>query len=116
MPERTDSWKRDSGQATVEFVALIPVLLMLGWSVWQAALAGLTAEKAARTAHEAARAQAIGGAPAKSADRLLRKRFAQSAKITRTGTKVTVKLEVPSVIPGLHLGTVSATAAFPRQS
>lgn len=116
MPTSTSLRSRESGQATVEFLAVVPLVFLLGWGVWQAALAGITAERAARIAHNAARAQAVGGAPANEVKRLLPKSLARSARITQTDSKVTVRLRVPSVIPGLQLGTVSATAAFPRQT
>ena len=49
-----------SGQAAVEFVAVLPVLLALLAGVWQVALLGHASWSAAAAARAAARAHALG--------------------------------------------------------
>ncbi len=106
----------DNAQASVELLAAIPIILVLGCSVWQAALAGITAERAAHAARVAARAVAVGGKARKAISRVLPADVAQSARISAKSNVVTVRLPVPTVIPGLSLGDVSAAARFPEQS
>ena len=107
--------KRDVGQASVELLALVPLVVLLGWGVWQVALTGLTAGRAAHAARIGSRAAALG-ADAKEA---IRKALPQSmpslTRLKSDAGKVTVSLRVPSVIPGLKLGSVTASASFPRQ-
>jgi hypothetical protein len=52
--------RAQSGQASVELVAMVPFVLLIGAVVWQLALAGHTAWLAANAARAAARADAVG--------------------------------------------------------
>jgi hypothetical protein len=61
---------RERGQATVEFVAMLPVVLLVGVVAWQLAVAGHTTWLTANAARAAARADTVGrsaGAAARSA-------------------------------------------------
>jgi hypothetical protein len=49
-----------TGQASIELVAMVPVVLLVGAVVWQLALAGQTAWLTANAARVAARADAVG--------------------------------------------------------
>jgi hypothetical protein len=51
---------RDDGQAAVELVAVVPVLLVVGLVVWQLVLVGHGAWLAAHAARAAARADLVG--------------------------------------------------------
>jgi hypothetical protein len=48
------------GQASVEFVAMVPFVLLIGAVVWQLTLAGHTAWLTANAARAAARADTVG--------------------------------------------------------
>ena len=57
----------EAGQATVELVALLPVLVALLAGLWQAALAGNAFWAATTAASAAARAHAVGADPGQAA-------------------------------------------------
>jgi hypothetical protein len=52
--------RAQSGQASVELVAMVPFVLLIGAVVWQLALAGHTAWLTANAARTAARADVVG--------------------------------------------------------
>jgi Flp pilus assembly protein TadG len=106
-----------NGQAAVELVAVLPLLVALLAGVWQVALLGHASWSAAAAARAAARAHAVGSDPRAAArahlplvlERGLRVRAAES------GGGVTVTVRVPSVIGGAGVGRVSAQSAFAAQ-
>src|SRR5881275_2170782 len=53
----------ESGQASVEFVALLPLVAVIGFALWQAMVAGEAALLAGSSARAAARAGAVGADP-----------------------------------------------------
>jgi hypothetical protein len=64
------SFAGERGQASVELVAALPAILLIGALTWQLALAGHAAWLTANAARTAARAEAVGesgGAAARSA-------------------------------------------------
>jgi len=106
-----------SGQAAVELLAVLPVLIALLVGVWQVALVGHASWSAGAAARAAARAHALGldpraAARAHVADGLERGLTVREAA---RGGEVTVTVRVPSVIGAALLGRVSATSAFAAQ-
>ena len=106
-----------SGQAAVELVALLPVLVALLAGVWQVALVAHASWSAGAAARAAARAHALGldvraAARAHLAPGLERGLVVREA--ARAG-EVTVTVRVPSLIGAARLGRVSATSAFAAQ-
>src|SRR5688572_8171086 len=57
----------EAGQATVELVALLPLLVVVLAGAWQAVLAGQAAWAAGAAARAAARAHAVGTDPTRAA-------------------------------------------------
>ena len=106
-----------SGQAAVELVALLPVLVALLAGVWQAALLGHASWSAGAAARAAARAHALGSDPRAAARAHLPLRFERGLRVraARRGGEVTVTIRVPSLLGGGPLGRVSATSAFAAQ-
>src|SRR3954466_13685638 len=104
------------GQASAEFVALLPLLVLLLAGAWQFVLAGEALWHARVAARAAARAQAVGTDPRAAARAHLPTR-PQHAPGVRTGDggDVRVSIRVPTVLGALDLGRVSATAHFERQ-
>lgn len=111
----------DGGQAVVEFVALLPVLMLVALAMGQGAVAGYAAWSAGGAARVAARAQALGGKPGEAARAELPRfldggsRVRVAAATGKTPGRVTVRLRVPSIVPGLKFGTVAAQAQLPDQ-
>jgi Flp pilus assembly protein TadG len=105
---------RERAQASVETVALVPVLLILTAAVWQAAIAGWALVSAESAARAAARA-ALAGSPLRPAAlAALPGSMRSGAAIRLAGRTVTVRVHIPSVLPGFA-ADVSASAPAVRQ-
>src|SRR3954454_12583695 len=106
----------EGGQASIELVALLPLLALLIVALWQAALAGGTVWLAGSAARAAARAAALGADPGADARRAVPGAFAHGLTVAREpGGAVRVRLRVPAAVPGLRLGTVTEQASFAAQ-
>jgi hypothetical protein len=84
-----------AGQASVELVATVPVVLLVGAVAWQLALAGHTAWLTAHAARAAARADAVGKAPAEAARSTLPRSLEDDLEVEpleRGGVRVSVKV------------------------
>ena len=105
------------GQAAVELVAVLPLLVALLAGVWQVALLGHASWSAAAAARAAARAHALGSDPRAAARAHLPAGLERGLRVreARRGGEVTVTVRVPSVIGGRRLGRVSAKSAFASQ-
>jgi hypothetical protein len=108
--------REQTGQATVELVALLPLLVVIGLLCWQVVVAGQAVWLTGAAARSAARAVAVGGDARAAARRALPRRL-RAAVTVRTGPDgaVRVAVAVPSVVGGLRLGSVRARAQFARQ-
>jgi hypothetical protein len=83
-----------AGQASVELVAMVPVVLLVGAVAWQLALAGHTAWLTAHAARAAARADAVGKGPAEAARSALPRSLEDDLEVEpleRGGVRVSVK-------------------------
>jgi hypothetical protein len=102
----------EDGQATVELVAVLPVLGLVALLAWQAVVAGQTWWLASVAAREGARAAALGGDGAAAAQRVL-----PGARLVRSGGDgVRVRAAVPPVFAGLRFGSVTVRARMEPQS
>jgi Flp pilus assembly pilin Flp len=101
--------KRESGQASVEFVALLPVLaaflilaaqtVVVGWALWSAgnaARAGARADEVGSDAEAAAR-RALPGA-------------LRGDAVIKDSDGVRVQVRVPALVPGVELPAVAAAS------
>lgn len=108
--------RSDDGQATVELVALLPLIGLLGALLWQALLAGEAVWLDGGAARAAARAAAVGADPRRAAQAVLPARFAAGVRVARRADgSVTVAVPVPAVLGGGSLGAVEARARFEAQ-
>jgi hypothetical protein len=108
---------RERGQATVELVALLPLLALLGMALWQAVVAGQALWLAGSAARGAARAAAVGADPLAAARRALPAALERGLRVEASDPgEVRVAVAVPAVIGAGRLTTVTAAAAFPSQS
>jgi TadE-like protein len=106
-----------SGQATVEFIALLPLLAALLVGLWQLALVGYAEWGASAAARAAARTAAVGGDPALAARGHLPGplRGGVAVHVLEAGD-VTVAVRIPT-LPGVpRLGDAHATGHFEPQS
>jgi hypothetical protein len=109
----------EEGQATVELVAVLPLLAVLGGLLWQAVVAGQALWLAGAAARAAARTAAVGGDAEAAARGVLPPRLEHGLRVRPAvggdDAGVRVAIEIPSVIAGGSLATVESRAAFPEQ-
>ena len=105
------------GQASVELVALLPLVAVLAALLWQAVIAAQAVWLSAGAARAAARASAIGGDARAAAARGLPARLRRGLVVERDGTagNVRVLVAVPAVVGSARLTTISARASFEAQ-
>lgn len=108
------------GQATVELVALLPLVAVLAGLLWQAVVAGQAVWLAGSAARAAARASAIGADARAAARRVLPRRLERGLLVVeRPGGRdegVRVDIRIPSIVGQAPLGTVTARARLRDQT
>jgi Flp pilus assembly protein TadG len=94
------------GQATIEIVGILPLLLLTAMFVWQLHLAASASNAAADAARTASRAQGLGGDARRAALAALPETQRDSAKIklVQGGERVEITTDVPTIVPGLSTG------------
>jgi type II secretory pathway component PulK len=107
----------ERGQASVELITMLPVVLLVGVLVWQLALVGHTAWLTANASRNAARADTVGRdarAAARSALPRALERDLEVERLRSGGVKVGVR--VPVLIRAWRSPIrVSATSALGRE-
>lgn len=108
----------EHGQATVELVALLPLLAVLAALLWQAVVAGQAVWFAGSAARAAARASAIGSDARAAARRVLPDRLERGLVVDRErgDQGVRVAIQIPTVVGTAGLGRVSARARLQEQT
>jgi hypothetical protein len=107
----------DDGQASVELIALLPVVAVLAALVWQAVLAGTAWWLCGSAARAGARARAIGADPAAAVRAVLPEELERGVVVRTDGDGVRVRVRVPVLLgrPGV-LGAVQARARMEPQT
>ncbi len=101
------------GQASVELVAAVPIVLLVGLALWQAALAGHAMWMCANAARVAARADVVDRDVRKAALSALPRTLERGMRVQRRGTRVRVAVRVPLVVHSSRSPlTVAATASL----
>jgi hypothetical protein len=101
----------EDGQASVELVAAIPVLLVATLVVAQLAVAGYALWSAGAAARAGARAGYVGGNAEAAARRSLPDPLRRGARIEDAGG-VEVRVRAPALIPGIPSVPVTARAGL----
>ncbi len=110
------SLRPDDGQATVELVAVLPLVGLLAVLLWQTLLAGETVWLSGSAARAAARAVAVGADPAEAARAVLPPRLERGLRVRREpGGAVTLVLRVPAALGGGTIAPVTTRARFEAQ-
>lgn len=114
---RAARFAADDGQSAVEFVAMIPIVVVLVAALWQAVVAGQAVWVSGAAARAAARAAAVGGDAKDAARRALPGALEQGLRVTTNDDgRAEVHVNVPLVIGSGRLTTVTAKAHFEPQS
>ncbi|MFD7836043.1 TadE/TadG family type IV pilus assembly protein [Streptomyces sp. NPDC059761] len=104
---------RDRGQVAVEFVGMVPLILLLVAAVWECVLIGYAFSLAGNAADEAARAGAVhgGGACETAAGKHIGGAWGMTAACGASGDvyKARVTLKIPVLYPGLNFGEITGT-------
>ena len=107
----------ETGQASVELVAVLPLIALVALALWQLAVAGQAAWLSGAAARAAARAHAVAGDEAAAARGVLPARLERGLRVaTRQDGSVEVHLAVPSVVGARRLTTIHSRARFEPQS
>jgi hypothetical protein len=104
---------REDGQGTVEFLAVVPVLLVTGLVVWQLIVVGHAAWMSAHAVRAAARADLVGENAAAAARSVLPDGLERGVELQTTQGRAT-RLEVP--VPIVHRGWHSPVKLVARAS
>ncbi|MEU3313088.1 TadE family protein [Streptomyces sp. NPDC048387] len=113
MRGRPGARDRDRGQVAVEFVGMVPLILLLLAAVWECVLIGYAFSLAGNAADEGARAGAVhgDGACRTAAAEHIGEAWGMRADCGPSGDvyKATVKLSIPVLYPGLNFGEITGT-------
>ena len=113
MALRRPTGPSQRGQASVELVAALPVVLLLAGVAWQFALAGHAALMAAHAARAGARADLVGERAGDAARSVLPARMEKGLRVERKAGAVQVRVRVPALLPGWRLPvSVGASASL----
>lgn len=91
----------ERGQSTVEFMGLLPVILVIIFAIWQIGLVGYTYLATAHAAREGARELAIGGGAGGTMRDEVPTSWQDGLRCAVGEDRVRVSLAVPMVLPGL---------------
>lgn len=106
-----DSTRHGRGQASVEFVAVLPALAACLVIAAQAVVAGWALWSAGNAARAGARAEEVGSNAEAAARHALPGTLRDGAAI-RSGDGVRVRVRVPAIVPGVSLPSVSAASTL----
>lgn len=108
--------RRCGGQAAVELVVLLPLILIGAATCLQLMLAAHAGWSASAAARAAARAHAVGGEELRAARRALPDSLERHLEVEDSDSGgVVVRVRIPTVVPGLPLGALTARARFAEQ-
>jgi Flp pilus assembly protein TadG len=108
---------RQDGQASVELVAMMSLLLVVAFGVWQVLLGGWAATSASNAARTGSRVASRGGDGGGAAKGALSSALRDHAQVRTAGETTYVKVRVPILIPGVidsDALTVTKKATVPR--
>ncbi|MEU9081037.1 TadE family protein [Streptomyces sp. NPDC048357] len=112
MPAR----RGDRGQVAIEFVGMVPLILLLVAAVWECVLIGYAFSLAGNAADEGARAGAVAEEGAReactaAAGEHIGDAWGMRAVCGPSGDiyKATVRLKIPVLYPGLNFGEITGT-------
>jgi hypothetical protein len=110
------SIRAQEGQASVELVALLPLLALVAFALWQAVVTGQALWLAGTAARAAARAEALGADPAAAARAVLPPRLEDGLRVRAADDgAIRVTLRIPAVFTDGAVASTNARARFVPQ-
>jgi type II secretory pathway component PulK len=101
VAESPESRGNERGQASVELVAVLPVVLLVGAIAWQLALAGHALWLTAGATRAAARAEILGRSPREAARSALPKSLERGLAVKRLEHgRIRVSTRIPWLLSG----------------
>ncbi|KOG35573.1 MULTISPECIES: TadE/TadG family type IV pilus assembly protein [Streptomyces] len=121
MTRRLPTRARDRGQAAIEYLGFLPILLLVGLAGLQLGIAAYAAQQAGTAARAAARAASDdedGTSPGAAAEAAVSGWVAERSTVSYDSgggeAVVTVTVDIPSVVPFWDgFGSVQKTATMP---
>jgi Flp pilus assembly protein TadG len=114
--------RRDRGSASLEFLGMLPILLLIALAGVQLGLAAYTAAQAGTAARAAARMEALHDHPVSGSaagTEAVSSWLRDGTTVTTTSgddsVRATAKVDIPSVFPGFDPGSVQRAATMPRE-
>ncbi|MFB7632096.1 TadE family protein [Streptomyces sp. NPDC056149] len=123
MTRRTRTRARDRGSASLEFLGVLPILLLVALAAVQLGLAAYAVQQAGTAARAAARTAAMDPVdqrtdPTSAGRAAISSWVADRAAITVGGSGDTVTatatVQIPSILPGADFGSARRSATMPR--
>ena len=111
--------RHDGGQAAVEYLGFLPVLLAVGLAVVQLGLAAYAVQQAGTAARAAARADGFhrsGLSPQAAGESAVSSWLDTRVRPTGGGPHEvtwTAEITIPSIVPGVGFGTATKSATMP---
>jgi hypothetical protein len=106
----------EQGATSVEFVAMLPLVVALALGAWQGLVAGQAAWLSGGAAQAAARAQAVGEDPRDAARGALPRSLHRGLDVGVRDGAVTVQVRIPAVMGSRSLGVFSSRARLRDQT
>ncbi|MGW4872563.1 TadE/TadG family type IV pilus assembly protein [Streptomyces chartreusis] len=116
--DHTPTRRQDRGQAAVEYLGTLPVLLLVGMATIQIGLVAHTAQQAGTAARTGARAASLGQDAQEACERAVSRWLADEISCESSpdtdATTVAATIRIPSVIPFWDpIGDARRTATMP---
>jgi pilus assembly protein CpaE len=98
MPVHRSDLAAERGQASVELIAALPLVLLACAVAWQLVLVGHAAWLSAQAARAAARAEVVGRSPARAARSVLPNSLERGLRVERRGHGIWLRVRVPVLL------------------
>ncbi|MGW6291833.1 TadE/TadG family type IV pilus assembly protein [Streptomyces sp. NPDC055058] len=110
--------RRDRGQAALEYLGFLPVLLIVAMAAVQLGLVAYTAQQAGTAARAGARSASLDRDAQTACSAAVSSWLADGTDCGEGGgggeVTVTATVEIPSIVPGWEFGPARRTATMPR--
>ncbi len=119
MPYLSDRGRRrgDSGQAAIEYLGFLPVLILVALAAVQLGLVAYAVQQAGTAARAGARSASLQKSAGEACAAAVSSRLAGGTNCAPAygGDEVTVTatVDIPSLVPGWDLGDATRTATMP---